>query len=37
MNKFEVLDETFNELKLNYDDIFGELPTITILCRFVLE
>lgn len=33
LNKFEVLDETFNDLKLPYDRIFGELPSIKIICR----
>ena len=35
IKKFEVLNETFNKLKLNYDKIFGELPTVKILCRVV--
>jgi hypothetical protein len=33
INQFEVLDETFNKLKLDYEKIFGELPTIKIICR----
>ena len=37
VNLFKVLDETFNELKLDYDKIFGELPTIKILCRLYLN
>ena len=36
-NRFKVLDETFDELKLDYDKIFGELPTIEIICRVVFE
>jgi hypothetical protein len=35
--QFEISGETFNELKLDYDKIFGELPTIKILCRVVFE
>jgi hypothetical protein len=31
--RFEVLDETFHENKLNHNKIFGELPTIKIICR----
>jgi hypothetical protein len=33
INRFEVLEETFDELKVDYDKIFGELPTIKIICR----
>jgi hypothetical protein len=33
INQFEVLDETFNELKLDHKRIFGELKTIKIICR----
>ena len=35
INQFEVSNETFNELKLDYKKIFGELPTIKIICRVV--
>ena len=37
LNRFEVLDETFNELKLPGHRIFGELSTIKIICRVVFE
>jgi hypothetical protein len=37
LNKFEVLDETFNELKLPYDRIFGKLRTIKVICRVVFD
>lgn len=37
LNKFEVSHETFNELKLPYDRIFGDLPTIEIICRVVFD
>jgi hypothetical protein len=33
MSRFEVLDETFNDLLLDYDNIFGDLRTIKIICR----
>lgn len=33
VNKFEVLDETFDSVKISYEKIFGELPTIKIICR----
>ncbi|HXR83240.1 MAG TPA: hypothetical protein VN722_02940 [Hanamia sp.] len=32
-NKFKVLDETFNSLKVDYKKIYGELPTVEIICR----
>ena len=35
--RFKVLDETFDELKLDYEKIYGDLPTIEILCRVVFE
>lgn len=35
INQFEILDETFDKLKLDYEKIFGELPTIKIICRVV--
>jgi hypothetical protein len=37
MNQFEVLDETFHALKLEHKKIYGELPTIKIICRVVFE
>jgi len=37
LNKFEVSDETFNELKLPYDRIFGELRTVKVVCRVVFD
>lgn len=33
ITQLEVLDETFDKLKLDYKKIFGELPTIKIICR----
>lgn len=36
INRFEVLDESFNILKVDYEKIFGELETIKIICRVVL-
>ncbi len=32
-NRFKVLDKKFNKLKLDYDKIFGELPTIKMISR----
>jgi hypothetical protein len=37
IHQFEILDETFDELKLDYNKIFGELPTIKIICRAVFS
>jgi hypothetical protein len=37
MERFKVLDETFDELKLDREKIYGELPTIKIICRVVFE
>ncbi len=37
LDKLEVSDETFHELKLPYNRIFGELPTIKIICRVVFD
>jgi len=33
IDKFEVLNETFDSVKISYEKIFGELPTIHIICR----
>ena len=35
--KFEVLDETFDSLKISDEKIYGELPTIKIICRVVFD
>jgi hypothetical protein len=32
-NKFNVLDETFDSLKVDYEKIYGELPTVEIIYR----
>jgi hypothetical protein len=32
-NKFELLDETFNSLKVDYEKIYGNLPTVEVICR----
>ena len=32
-NKFEVLDETFDSLKVDYKKIYGNLPTVEVICR----
>jgi hypothetical protein len=37
INQFQVLDETFNGVKLDHNRIYGELPTIKIICRAVFE
>ena len=37
LNKLEVSDETFNELKLPYNRIFGELRTVKVVCRVVFD
>jgi len=37
MSQFKVLGETFHELKLDYHKIFGELPTIKIICRVTFQ
>ena len=37
LNEFEVLDKTFHELKLDRKRIYGELPTIKIICRVVFD
>ena len=33
IKKFEVSDETFDSIKISYEKIYGELPTIKIICR----
>lgn len=33
LKKFEILDATFDHLKIPSDRIFGELPTVKIICR----
>jgi len=37
MDRLKVLDETFDELRLEPDKIYGELPTIKIICRVVFD
>jgi hypothetical protein len=36
INKFEVLDEAFASIKISYEKIYGELPTIKIFAELIL-
>jgi hypothetical protein len=33
LDKFEVLSQTFNSLKVDHQKIYGELPTVETICR----